>query len=271
MIQNPVFWLEMRIRSREKRLWIIALLALLVMTVVLGLVLAFFFVESSHSAGAETAQVGVMIGWPVLWCHCGLMVLLAPLASAGRISSEREQRTYPALRNTPLSSSGIFIGKLLGSWMFVIWLGSITLPFLAIAYIWGGMKLSILLAGFVFNTLAGLTLSTLGLGLSSWFGRSLSAYLCSGGLLILWLIVSPLIGWLLLFLNETADAPFEDVIPFATFYHLPCFPLIALAMWGGRTAGFPVVPSLLWALFVWLVLGLLGAVIARKGLKRDVY
>ena len=80
-----------------------------------------------------------------------LIVLLAALASAQRISQERERRTLPALVNSPLSAASIADGKLLGAWTFDLWLATLTLPFLAVASLWGGLPFGRLLLAWGFN------------------------------------------------------------------------------------------------------------------------
>ena len=52
------------------------------------------------SVVGEPGEIGMALTWASLFCHAGLLVVLAPLAAAGRISQEREQRTMPALVNS---------------------------------------------------------------------------------------------------------------------------------------------------------------------------
>jgi ABC-type transport system involved in multi-copper enzyme maturation permease subunit len=81
----------------------------------------------------------------------GLLVILGPLASAGAISQEREQRTLPALLNTPMSPFTIVAGKLVAAWAFVLWLALLSLPFLALGVIWGAVDVG-RMAGVVYSS-----------------------------------------------------------------------------------------------------------------------
>jgi len=270
MARNPVLWLELRIRSSEKRLWILALFGMLVMAAVTGLVMASFFAEQIYRR-ADLSNVGTGLVWACLGCHAALMILLAPLAGAGRISSEREQRTLPALLNSSLTPLQILWGKLVGCWLFVIWLGVTALPFLAVGAMWGGPPLAMVAAGFAFNTFAGLTLATLALGLSGWFGRSLTSYLTTGAVLIGWLVVFPMLGGLLTVLDHWLNWKQTGLVSYISYYHLPFTPLIVLgtADWDLHRAD--VLQQLGFALAAWTGLSVVGIILAHRGLKREVY
>ncbi len=269
MKTNPVLWLELRIRSSEKRLWLLALFGMLVMAVVSGLVFVLFY-SRSHFLNSCTAQTGSQLAWSCLGCHAAIMILLAPLAGAGRISSEREQRTLPALLNTPLSRWSILWGKLVASWFFVLWLGLTALPFLAVATIWGGPSPLVVLAGFSFNILAGLTLATLSMGLSGWFGKSLTSYLSVGAVLIGWLVVTPLLGVLFLMLDKAHKGNWGEAIGYLSFHHVPCAPLIQLCIADSDGKWDIVFPRLASALAVWFAVALVAAWMALRGIKREV-
>ena len=68
-------------------------------------------------------EVGTGLIWSTLYIQAGLIIILSPLSAAGRISQETEQRTIAALLNSPLSRSKIVLGKLLGAWTLILWLG----------------------------------------------------------------------------------------------------------------------------------------------------
>ena len=138
-MSNPFYWLEIRIRAREKRLWIIALFFLLSVLLFGGGILAIAVVESV--ARIVPGDLGKGITTTLLFWHGAILIVMAPLASAGRLAQEREQRTLPALINTTADPRRIVYGKLLGAWTFILWLSALILPFLAIGAVWGGMPL----------------------------------------------------------------------------------------------------------------------------------
>jgi ABC-type transport system involved in multi-copper enzyme maturation permease subunit len=267
---NPVYWLELRIRACEKRLWIIALFFIITLIIVSGVTLASVLMQSSWTT-VSPAHVGNGLIWSALFCQAGLLVILAPLATAGRISQEREQRTLPALSNSTLSASRIAFGKLFGAWTFVFWLAMLALPFLFAGSLWGGPGVGLILACVGINLVAGLTLSTISLGLSGIFGRSLTTYLVTGAFLFGWIVVVPIAGMLGTALNPEAGRFYREVVAFLTWYHHPFFPLSTLAGtdWGMKTG--ETVIRLVYALAVWTILGLTHLGLAVKGLKREVY
>ena len=126
-MMNPLYWLELRIRSREKRLWLVVVFFILTLLVVSGLVFSTSQMASLYYTMPN--EVGTGLIWSTLYIQAGLIIILSPLSAAGRISQETEQRTIAALLNSPLSRSKIVLGKLLGAWTLILWLGMIPLPF----------------------------------------------------------------------------------------------------------------------------------------------
>ena len=268
---NPLFWLDLRLRVRERRLWVIAGFFVLMLAVISGLTAATAWQMGRYGGIRDPGETGTTLAWTTLWCQAGLLFILAPLASACRLSQEREQRTLPALINSPLSAGRIARGKLWGAWAFTLWLGVLALPFLAMAGLWGGLSASALWMGFGLNLLMGLTLSTMALGLSGLFGRSLTAYLATGALLFFWAAAWPLIGGLVMGLTHTGNSDALPPLGYIFWYHSPFYPVIALMMResGESTPGFW--PSIVYALGVWTLLALCGYRLAVHGLRREVY
>jgi len=269
---NPLFWLDLRVRVRERRLWVIALFFL---GMPLLIVLLSMMTALNSYGPVDPGEVGMMVALCAIFTQAGLLVILSPLAAAQRISQEREQRTYAALVNSPMGPAAIARGKLLGAWTFTLWLGILTLPFVAVAALWGGLSAWVLLVCFGLNLLAGMTLSALALGLSGLFGRSLSAYLAAGAVLFLWCFALPLIGGLTLGLMD-GDPPLALVKTlFCVFQlHHPLAPQIWMVMRGTGT----VVTYTDWGLWVplygagvWFLLMALGFWLAVRGLRREVY
>ncbi|MBN2300931.1 MAG: hypothetical protein JXN60_00310, partial [Lentisphaerae bacterium] len=108
------------------------------------------------------------------------------------------------------------------------------------------------------------------LGLSGFFGRSLTSYLVAGAFLFGWTVVMPLLGGLIATLADlTSDQ--QDLLGFFAWYHNPFFPLIFLSNehWGETAAW--VVVRIVYCMVVWFVLSCLGLLQAARGLKREVY
>ena len=260
---NPVYRLDLRVRVRERRLWILALFFLLVPLALSMLTLPTFAILSHWKA--PFTDVAAMLSGFALFGHGALLVLFAALASAQRISQERERRTLPALVNSPLSAARIADGKLLGVWTFDLWLAVLTLPFLAVASLWGGLPFGRLLLAWGFNVAAAFAVSSFALGLSGLFGRSLSAYLATGGALFLWCFVVPIACGLACGLLDAGETTAMAV----SLWHLPLAPQIWVFSDGfGGSVGV-VMPCV--SLTVWAALGLAGRALAIRGLRREVY
>lgn len=268
---NPLYWLELRIRSREKRLWVISALFLVTLLLVMGtMLLQFLNVFKVCAREINPADIGSGISVASLICHAALLCILAPLATAGRIAQEREQRTLAALVNSPTSASRIAVGKLLGSWTFVVWLGALVLPFLYTASLWGGISWWVASMGFAANMLAGFTLAAVSLGLSGLFGRTLTAYLVTGAFLFVWLAVLPVLGTMSVGIARQVQSEWVESVLYCTLYHNPFYVLGVLSFPGIEMDVAKVSRHVAFAAVVWLALGLLGFRLAVSGLKREV-
>lgn len=273
-MMNALYWLDLRVRVRERRLWLLALFFLAMPLLICGLSM---LSALQGCGGVKPGDVGTAVAMCAIFCQTGLLVILSPLAAAQRISQEREQRTYAALINSPLSPAAIARGKLFGAWTFTLWLGMLTFPFVAVAALWGGLATWVPLACFGLNLLVGLTLASLALGLSGLFGRSLSAYLAAGAVLFLWCLALPMIGGLTMGLSGNGEGPTLSTVRTvfcAFFLHHPFAPQIWMTMRGNGAvvtfvdwgAWVPVYGVCVWLLLIWL-----GFRMAVRGLRREVY
>jgi ABC-type transport system involved in cytochrome c biogenesis permease component len=88
-----------------------------------------------------------------------MVAVLAPAATAGAISSEREHQTLELLAVTPISSFAIVLGKLISAlaWVFILILASI--PVTALVFVFGGVAPDDMIRAYVV-----LFATTIGLG-----------------------------------------------------------------------------------------------------------
>lgn len=267
---NPFYWLEIRIRAREKRLWIIALFFLLSVFLFGGGILAIAVVESV--ARIVPGDLGKGITTTLLFWHGAILIVMAPLASAGRLAQEREQRTLPALINTTADPRRIVYGKLLGAWTFILWLSALILPFLVIGAVWGGMPLWKVAAPLVINILISAVLSSIALGFSGLFGRSLTAYLVAGAFMLAWIVVLPILGGIATELAGAAHAgSARHIIEWACFYHHPFYPSILIVSDAWKMEPAQSTIRLAYCLFIWTILTVAGIWMARRGLQKEVF
>ena len=155
---------ELRGRMRGRRAFIVLTLHVLLLTL-----FAWMFQrlneESLTNMGSNGGQAtyasasvgrGIFIGLMML--QTLMVAVLAPAATAGAISSEREHQTLELLAVTPISSVAIVLGKLLSAlaWVFVLILASI--PVTALVFVFGGVAPDDMLRAYVvlFATVIGL-------------------------------------------------------------------------------------------------------------------
>jgi ABC-type transport system involved in multi-copper enzyme maturation permease subunit len=263
---NPVFWLELRLRLRERKLWVLSLLFLLILLAISGTVVASTLGENIGPSGI--GQIGATLLFSLISVLMGVMILIGCLGNAGRISEEREQRTLPGLLNNPQSASRIVIGKLLGGWAFTAWFFFLSLPFFAMVVVWGGVPLARASAGLAACLLTGLTVAAVSLGFSGFFKRSITSYLAVGLFLLFWMGIVPILGALANnLIQETPRQAPSPVVSYLFYNHNPVVVLVNIL--GGSEH--PVLWPLLYAAGVWCLMIWAGIGFAVRGLKRGLF
>jgi ABC-type transport system involved in multi-copper enzyme maturation permease subunit len=199
---------ELRGRMRGKRAFII-----LTIHVLLLALFAWMFMRLNEetisnlaSYGGQATYASASIGRGIfiglLLLQTLMVAVLAPAATAGAISSEREHQTLELLTVTPISSLAIVLGKLFSAlaWVFVLILASI--PVTALVFVFGGVAPDDMLRGYIvlFATVIGL--GSVGIFFSALTRRTGA----STGLTFvttLALVLGSLFVWV--FLSSTAD------------------------------------------------------------------
>src|SRR5262244_3384828 len=113
---NPMVGKELRQRMREKRGWVLPSVYLLVLGGVIAL--AYYFAvaqEQRYGRDIQGAEIGVTIFAVVTFTQLTLLLLLAPVFSAGAITIEKEQRTISGLLTSLLTIWQIWWGKFVSS------------------------------------------------------------------------------------------------------------------------------------------------------------
>jgi len=156
---------ELRGRMRGRRAFVVLTMYVLLLTL-----FAWMFQQLNErrfdglasSYGQQVTFASAMVGRGIfnglLMLQTLMVAVLAPAATAGAISSEREHQTLDLLAVTPISSLAIVLGKLLSAlaWVFVLILASI--PVTAIVFVFGGVAPDDLIRGYLvlFATVVGL-------------------------------------------------------------------------------------------------------------------
>lgn len=140
MHRNPIYQLEMTttVRSRTQAIVWIVFSCLLVLT---GLIILYTFSVEAQQRGyidySVMRQLYIMLTSAVFL----LMLAVLPLTAAAAISSEREHHTMELLLHTAVSPTRIVLGKLGAILVNTLFMCSLSLPVLALVFIFGSIPL----------------------------------------------------------------------------------------------------------------------------------
>ena len=101
------------------------------------------------NATFATAAIGQGIFAALLMLETLLVAFLAPMATAGAISLEREKQTLEMLAATPITSVAIVLGKLFSALIYVWLLIAASIPLTAVVFVFGGVAPDDLLRGYL--------------------------------------------------------------------------------------------------------------------------
>ena len=172
---NPMIRKELRQRMRERRGWLLPSLYLLV----LGAVVTFaYFVTTADGSRANNVQgstVGVVLFLTLAYAQLALLLLMAPIFSAGSITIEKEQRTLAGLLTSLLTVGQIWWGKFVSSLLYVLLLLVTSLPVLSMGFAFGGVGPWEVFSATLTTVIVLGSISAIGLYCSSAFRRSIHA------------------------------------------------------------------------------------------------
>jgi ABC-type transport system involved in multi-copper enzyme maturation permease subunit len=170
---------ELRGRMRGRRAFVILTIYLLLLG---GFALMVELIaERSYSSGFggtstfATASIGQGIFAALLLLETLQVAFLAPAATAGAISLEREKRTLELLVVTPISSLAIVLGKLFSALIYVWLLIAASIPLTAVVFVYGGVAPEDILRGYLVLVVTALGLGSMGLFASSLVRRTQAA------------------------------------------------------------------------------------------------
>lgn len=156
MDSQPVLVKELRGRMRGARAFVILTTYLLVLSIFALLL----YLAVRSSAGSDPFTAGRTIG-KTLFIGIALVALLqimmiVPAQAAGAIAGERERETFDLLIVTLLPAWKIVLGKLLAALAYAVMLIIAVVPFMALAFFFGGVtgsEVAIALAGLLVTAL----------------------------------------------------------------------------------------------------------------------
>lgn len=183
---NPMVGKEFRQRMREKRGWILPSLYLLALGGVVAVAYYFVVAQAQNNGWRQVqgSEIGQAIFVAVTYAQLTLLLLLAPVFSAGTITIEKEQRTLSGLLTSLLTNWQIWWGKFAASLLFLVLLLISSLPVLSLTFAFGGVSPRQVLLVTVTSLLIFAFTCAIGLYCSSFFRRSIHATAVTYGVLI---------------------------------------------------------------------------------------
>lgn len=200
---NPMIRKELRQRMRERRGWLLPSLYLLV----LGAAVTFAYFVTTADRGRSNIQgstVGVALFLTLAYSQLALLLLLAPIFSAGSITIEKEQRTLAGLLTSLLTSAQIWWGKFVSSLLFVLLLLVTSLPVLSMAFAFGGIGPWEIFSATMTTVLILGCMSAIGLYCSSAFQRSVHATAVSYATVVAITVVTTIVFFVRMSIYESA-------------------------------------------------------------------
>lgn len=173
---NPMIRKELDQRMRERRGWVLPSLYLVTLGAVVLLAYSLTLIDRGQmNKIVQGSTIGVVIYVTSVYAQLTLLLLLAPVFSAGAITIEKEQRTLAALLVSLLTRQEIWFGKFISSLMFVVLLVCASIPIVSMAFAFGGFGAQEVVTGLVTTVIILGAVSAIGLYWSSALRRSMHA------------------------------------------------------------------------------------------------
>lgn len=271
-ITNPMIIKELRQRLRERRAWLLPTLYLLVLS---GTVSFAYYVtvdlEIQGQREVQGADIGLAVFLTLAFTQIVVLLLMAPVFSAGSITIEKEQRTLAGLLTSLLSAPQIWWGKFVAALLYLLLLLSSALPLLALSFAFGGVEPAQLLRATASTVLVLPSICAVGLWCSAMFRRSIhSTAACYGIVLVLSVVTAVAFGILVgrwsshntVIMGRGEGPPAYVQAP---LFLNPLYPL--LSMMDDPDFRHFIYPTSSWMLFA--ALGCLAAAFAMRRLQRS--
>lgn len=189
LIGNPVIGRELRVRVRVGRGYLLQAFYLAFMILVVALMYQVAITDNPELTNPVAIQSTLVQFYrTVIAMLTALIVLIAPALTANAITLERERKTIDLLLATPLTARHLLVGKLMGSFAFIVLLLALTLPVNAVSVVLGGASFADLLKVYLLIASGGLVLCAIALFTSVYARNStlavLWSYLRVGGFLL---------------------------------------------------------------------------------------
>jgi ABC-2 type transport system permease protein len=270
-VTNPMIAKELRQRLRERRAWLLPTLYLLVLagTVSFAYYLATDIEGRAGQVEVQGANIGEAIFLTVVFTQVVVLLLMAPVFSAGALTIEKEQRTFASLLTSLLSAPQIWWGKFVSALLYLLLLLFCSLPLLSLSFAFGGVEPVELFKAVGSTVLVLASISAVGLWCSAMFRRSVhSTAACYCIVLVLSIVTAVIYGILVTrweSRNFAARAEGPPAYVQAPMFLNPLYPL--LAMLGEEAVAQFSYPVSSWLLFT--AMGCLAAAFSMRRIQRS--
>lgn len=192
---NPLIRKELQHHMRDRRGWLLLSLYLLILGGVV--ILTYYKATVSTWSAPDATIIGLGVFLSVAFTQLGLLLVLAPVYSAGRITIEKEQRTLASLLTSLLTPAEIWWGKYVASILFLTLLLLSALPVLGFVFAFAGVGLLDVLKATGMTLVILASVCSIGLYCSSFFRRSVHATAVSYAIILVLTVLSFIVGALL--------------------------------------------------------------------------
>jgi len=269
VIRNPMILKELLQRLRERRAWLLPTLYLLTVS---GTVCFSYYASTAMQAAnrprpMQGAEIGIALFLTAVITQLALLLLMAPIFSAGSLTIEKEQRTFAGLLTSLLSAPQIWWGKFVAAFLYLLLLLLSALPLLAISFAFGGVEVRDLLVAVGSTILVLASISAVGLWCSSVFRRSVHSTAASYAIVLVLSVVTLVVFAIWSDHWRTAGGNFSQPYPQyiqAPLWLNPFYPFISFL--NEYAAGKLDSPLSSWLLYA--ALGCLAAAFAIRNIQR---
>ena len=180
VLGNPVIGRELRVRVRVGRAYMLQAFYLAFLILIVALTYQAAIGDNPDIRNPVRVQESLVEFYRlVMSMLVALIALIAPALTANAITLERERKTMDLLLATPLTARQLLVGKLLGSFAFIVLLLALTLPVSAVSVLLGGVSFPELLKAYLLIACGGLVLCAIALFSSVYARNSTLAVLWS--------------------------------------------------------------------------------------------
>lgn len=240
---NPILVKELRSRFRGPRAFVAltAFLLLLVLFAALLYVMQFENYQGNYGYMGQSvsmaAEIGQTLFATIAFVELACMAFVGPALTLSAISGEVERQTYDLLLATPLSGWSILRGKVGAAMAYVLLLIFSALPVMSLAFLFGGVSASQVVASQISIFVAGLLFLMIGVFYSCLTRRTarsaVLSYVTVGAVFV--------VPWVLIFLIGSLLNPFYGLDDSKAFtyvmYMTPMMSLGSVTYFGSWWAG----------------------------------